>query len=325
MLRHGFVLLAGVLVTHHAQAGWADALFDEMSKDFGSVPHGQVMTHTFRIKNTTGNPVTISGIRVSCGCVTATAATGSLAPGQETTLTARMDTSRFFNVRTVTIFVTFGQPNFDEVRLWVQANSRSDFAVVPEQLAIGSVKRGGTASATGNITFYGNPGAKITEVKGESNYVQPSLQEVKGQDGVASFQLTAKLREDTPVGKWYTDVWVKTNVPSMPQLRVPLTVEVESALSVSPEAVSLGSIKVGAEVEKRVIVRAAKPFKVTAIEGVDADLAVQESSQEAKTTHVLTLKLKPSKAGDFNHVVRIVTDLADDNKTDFRVTAQVAP
>ena len=40
------------------------------------------------------------------------------------------------------------------------------------------------------------------------------------------YQLTATLRGDTPVGRWYTDVWLKTNVSSMEQLRVPLTVEI---------------------------------------------------------------------------------------------------
>jgi len=228
-------------------------------------------------------------------------------------------------VRTVTVFVTFGQPSFDEVRLTVQANSRNDFVVTPDHLAFGAIKRGTTTPSTVTISFYGAPGAKVTEVKGESNYVQTSIQEVKTQGGEVAYQLTAKLRDDTPVGKWFTDVWVKTNIPSMPQVRVPLTVEIESALSVSPEAADLGSVAVGKEVEKRIIVRAVKPFKVTAIEGVDAQLSVTEQSQDAKTAHVLVLKLKPEKAGDLKRVVRIVTDLPEDNKAEFRVTAQVAP
>src|SRR5262249_31775341 len=163
----------------------------------------------------------------------------------------------------------------------VQANSRNDFTVAPDHLAFGAVKRGSGSTSTVTITFYGALGAKVTEVKSESNYVQPVIQEVKRQDAEVAYQVTAKLREDTPVGKWFTDVWVKTNIPSMPQVRVPLTVEIETALSVSPEIVNLGSIKVGAEVEKRVIVRAVKPFKIVALEGVDSELVVKENSQEA--------------------------------------------
>jgi hypothetical protein len=308
-----------------AAAGWADGLFDELSKDFGSVPHGQLLTHNFRIANTTRNPVNISHVRVSCGCTSAVVNRGYLNPGEETTLTARMDSSVFFGVRTVTIFVNFDRPGFDEVRLWVQANSRSDFVMTPHQMAFGQIKRGSGPTATVSITFYGNQGARITEVKGESNYVQPSLQEQRRSDGEVTYQLTAKLRPDTPVGKWYTDLWVKTNVATMAQLRVPLTVEIESALSVSPEVINLGSVKVGAEVEKKVIVRGVKPFKLAGLEGEDAELAVKDSTTDAKAVHVLTVRLKPSKAGDFGRTVRVRTDLPDDGQTDFRVTAQVTP
>ncbi len=146
---------------------------------------------------------------------------------------------------------------------------------------------------------------------------------MRRNDGAVTYELTAKVRPDTPVGRWYTDVWVKTNVSTMPQLRVPVTVEIESALSVSPEEINLGTVKMGGEVEKKVIVRGVTPFKVAGLEGADAELSVQDSAKEAKTVHVLTVKLKPAKAGDFSRTVRIRTDLKEDNQTDFRVTAQV--
>ena len=326
MLRYSFVLLAGFWAASPAlAAGWADGLFDGMSKDFGSVPHGQNLIHNFRITNNTKDPINISNIRVSCGCVSATANRGFLNPGEETTLVAKMDSSRFFGVRTVTIFVQFDRPGFDEVRLWVQANSRSDFALAPDQLAFGQVKRGSSPSASVSITFYGNVGTKITEVKSETNYIKPIVQETRRQDGEVSYQVSASMRPDTPVGKWYTDVWVKTNDPSMPQIRVPLTIEIESALSVSPEVISLGGVKMGTESEKKVIVRGVKPFKVTGLETGDPELTVKDSSHEAKTVHVLTVKLKPAKPGEFARTVRVLTDLKEDSQTDFRVTAQVAP
>jgi len=324
MLRYSFVLLAGLWTAGPAAAaGWADGLFDELSKDFGSVPHGKQLTHTFRITNNTKNAVTITGIRVSCGCVSAQAQTGFLKPGDSTTLVANMDSSRFFGVRTVTIFVNFGSPTFDEVKLWVQANSTSDFATTPDSLAFGQIKRGESKTATVTLTFYGNPGAKLTELRSDSNYVQPVLKELQRQDSEVAYQLTAKLRPDTPVGKWYTDVWVKTNLPSIPQVRVPLTVEIQSALSVSHETVELGTLVIGGESEKRLVVRGVKPFKITKLEGSDDELTVKDGSEEAKSVHVLSVKLKPAKAGDVNRIIHILTDLEGDNRTDFRVTAKV--
>jgi len=326
MLRYSYVLMAGLWAAGSASAGgWADGLFEELNKDFGSVPRGQILTHNFKIRNATKDPVTITSVRVSCGCVSATANTGYLAPGQETTLTAKMDTSRFAGVRTVTIFVQFGSPQPSEVRLWVQANSRSDFAIAPDQLAFGQVKRGSNPATSVTVTFYGNPGAKVTEARGESNYIQPTVTEVRRSESESAYQVNVRIRPDTPVGKWYTDVWLKTNVATMPQLRVPLTIEIESALSVSPDLTNLGTVPMKGEVEKRVIVRGVKPFKIVTFGGTDDELSVRENSNDARAVHVLLVKLKPRKAGEINRTIRLTTDLPEDNLIDFKVSAQVTP
>src|SRR5205807_6290051 len=98
MLRHsllGAVLLA--VATPVYASSWADGMFDELSKDFGSVPHGTVAAHPFRLSNNTGSTVRISNVRVSCGCTSARALQTLLAPGQETVILAHMDTRRFYN------------------------------------------------------------------------------------------------------------------------------------------------------------------------------------------------------------------------------------
>src|SRR5262245_2672965 len=108
MLRYSLVLVAGLLATSTAGAAtWADGLFDELNKDFGSVPRGPTVVHHFRVNNNTKGPVTISHVRVSCGCVTAIALKGLLQPGEETSVVAHMDTTRFVGMKTVTIYVQF--------------------------------------------------------------------------------------------------------------------------------------------------------------------------------------------------------------------------
>lgn len=324
MSRYCFVLLAGLAASAlvGAAAG-ADSMFDELSKDFGSVPHGSIQTHNFRLVNNTKQPVSISSVRVSCGCTSASAAKTYLNPGEETAIVAHMDTSRFFGVRSVTIFVQFDRPGFEEARLTVQANSRTDFIVSPDGLSFGEVKKSETPTVSSTVTFYGSK-TQITEAKSESNYVQATIKEVKGADGQASYQVSAKLRDDVPAGKWYTDVWLKTNNPEIPQIRVPLTVEIAAALSVSPDAVALGQVAVNGESERRVVIRGNKPFKITAVKGEDEQLTVRDSTEDSKTVHVLTVRLKPAKAGDVNRNLRIETDLPEDGTVEFQVSAQVA-
>jgi hypothetical protein len=326
MLRYGFVV-AAVLATAGPvlSATWADALFEEFSKDFGSVPRGPMLTHAFRIVNNTQGEVNIASVRVSCGCVSAVALKGHLGPGETTYLVAHMDTTRFTGLRSVTIYVQFNQPAFEEVRLWVQANCRNDFSITPDTLAFGQLKRGGTPTASVLLSFYGNTDVQITEVKCESNYIQPHVQEIRRSDSEVTYQVTARLRADAPVGKWYTDVWVKTNNFGMPPIRVPLTVEIESALSVNPETVMLGVVKTQTESERRVIVRGIKPFKIVKVEGTNDRLLVHVDNPQAKPVHVLTIKLKAGEPGEVNRTLSVLTDLADDNKIDFHINAQVVP
>jgi hypothetical protein len=325
MFRYSLVLAVSALAAGTASASWADKMFDELSKDFGSVPRGPTLTHYFRLVNNTKETVTISGVRVSCNCTTASALKTVLKPGEQTHILAQMDSTRFTGPKSVTIYVNFSSPSNEEVRLWVQANGRNDFTVGPDTLALGQVKRGSSPTSSVVVTFYGLPDMKITEVKTESNYVQTELKPAKTQGTEVAFELKATLRSDTPVGRWYSDVWLKTNNPSIPQIRVPLTVEVESALSVSTDNVALGEVKVNGENERRVVLRGAQPFKVTEIEGADDELIVKDSTDEAKQVHVLTVKIKPTKAGEIKRKIKVKTDLKEENEIDFKVTATIMP
>jgi hypothetical protein len=326
MLRYSLVLVAAFQIAGSAGAStWADGLFSELTKDFGSVPRGPTLTHYFRVVNNTRNTVNIAGVRVSCGCVTASTLKNLLKPGESTAIEAKMDTTRFIGPKSVTIYVQFDQPQFEEVRLWVQANGRNDFTMTPDSLAFGQIKRGTSPSTSLSLTFYGNSDARILSVKGESNYILPGVVEVRRLDSEVVYTLRTKLRADTPVGKWYTDVWIKTNVPAMPQLRVPLTVEVESPLTITPAIVSLGVLKVDGESERRVIVRGVKPFRIVKVKGGDDALKVSSNSTQSREVHVLTVRLRPGKAGSIDRTLRVVTDLTEDNEIDFRISADIQP
>jgi len=326
MLRYSVVIVAGFWVAGAANAGtWGDRLFEELSKDFGSVPRGPTLTHHFRVSNNTKNVISISSVRVSCGCVSATALKGALNPGEETSIVAKMDTTRFTGSKTVTIYVQFDRPNFDEVRLWVQANGRNDFNLTPDTLAFGQVKRGSGSTSTVKVTFYGISDAKIVSAKAESNYVKPEITEVTRTDSEVVYNLTTKLRPDTPVGKWYTDVWIKTNIATMQQVRIPLTVEVESPLTAVPSIITMGMIKANEDTQRRIIIRGAQPFRIKQIKGIDATTQVDFNSKLAREVHVVTVKVKPGMSGKIDRVLRVITDLKADNEIDVRVQGTGSP
>jgi hypothetical protein len=324
MYRFSLLSVALLAVATQAQAQTkADGMFDELSRDFGSVPRGQLLTHYFRIVNNTDKPVQIGSVGVSCNCVSARALQSVLQPGQETAIEAKMDTNRFSNSRTVTIYVLFAQPR-QEVRLWVQANSREDVTFTPDNLAFGHVKRGVEAESKITISFLGGQ-TKIVEVKSDSNYVLPTMKELQRGNGETAYEITAKLRKDTPAGKWFTDVWLKTNNAGMQRLRVPVTVEVEAPLSINPGTVSLGQLKAGKEEERKVMIKGVRPFRIIGISGTDQKVQVRATSSESKSVHVLTVTLNPMEAGTINQRITVQTDLKTNGDITFNASAEVVP
>src|SRR5207245_1277761 len=111
---------------------------------------------------------------------------------------ARMDTTRFTGPKSVTVFVTFDRPRYQEVRLLVQAYGRNDFSLTPDTLAFGRVKRGASPAANMTLTFYGPSDLRIQSVRVESNYIQPKVSLLQRQASEVVYQLTARMRADAP-------------------------------------------------------------------------------------------------------------------------------
>src|SRR5262249_17010723 len=279
----------------------------------------------FHLTNKTGQSVHIANVRVSCGCVTAWALKTDLVPGESTAIMANMDTRRFTGPKAVTVYVQFDRPQWDEVRLLVQATGRADGSFPPEALAFGQIKHGSSPTASVNLSLMGFTDLRVLEAKCDSNYVQTTVQEVRRGPADVTYQIAAQVRPDCPVGKWYTDVWVKTNNPVTPRLRVPLTIDISLALTVSPLVANLGQVQTPDQAERKIIVRGAKPFRITSVQGEDVQLRVKDHTEDSKPVHVLTVILKAQKAGELQRTFRVLTDLADEGTVEFQAVAQVVP
>lgn len=304
-------------------ASWAEGMFDSLNRDFGTVARGPTLTHSYSLTNNTARPVRITGVRVSCGCVSAAATQADVAPGQAAAVVAHMDTRRFTGHKTVTIYVTFDQPAWEEVRLTISAVGRDDIGIDPEVIGMGQVLRGGTGAGRATVTLR-HPNWVVLSAAPDSTYIQIAPKELARTQSEAVYELTARLNPGLPVGQWYTDVWLATNHPSAPRIRVPLMVEVLPALSISPGTVTLGSVKTGTPTEKKITVRGGQPFRITSVEGTDAELSAQSTFDDARPVHILTVKFNPKSAGDRDRKLKIVTDLGTDGVAEVAVRANVS-
>jgi hypothetical protein len=315
MFRFQLIVLLGLCVASPAGASpRAEKLFEQVNQDFGAVHRGQTLTHSFRILNRTGSRVHVASVRVSCGCTAARALQDDLAPGAESAILAQMDTHRFSGRKTVTIYVRFDYPMWDEARLSVSADSRDDITVSPESLSFGRVQRGSSPAATVSVALWGARQWQLLHSKCDSAYIQTKAEERVSDDGEMHYLVTAQVRPDLPVGRWYTDVWLTMRHPANMQIRVPLTVEIEPSLTVSPLITEFGQVGVGDEAERRVVVRSARAFRITGMEPADHMLQWHDNQPEAKLVHVLTIRYKPTQSGVLDRTLNISTDMNENAK-----------
>ena len=84
-MRYGVLALAtaAVLAAPAApQTEWANKLFEETSKDFGTCPRGAQLKHTFKMTNIYKVPLDIADIKVDCGCLTWNLSQKTLQPNE---------------------------------------------------------------------------------------------------------------------------------------------------------------------------------------------------------------------------------------------------
>ena len=68
--------------------------FNEEAFDFGTIPEGEVVEHTFKFKNTGKEPLTISNAKGSCGCTVPDYPKTPIMPGETAQIEIRYDTKR---------------------------------------------------------------------------------------------------------------------------------------------------------------------------------------------------------------------------------------
>lgn len=311
---------------------WAGAsdLFAEKVKDFGVSPRGPVLVHYFRFTNTTNQVIILNPPRVSCGCVSASVTANRVNPGQSAAVVAHMDTRKIttpYSTKMVTVYAPMIVGNVsEEVSFRVQTVCRDDLLMSPDTLAFGTIAKGKGGKATTKVTLTSDPNWKVTEATSSGAFVTVEAKEESRNGSLVTYEVTAILNPDCPAGNWMSDVLLKTSNAGVPQLRIPVTVNVTApaaATTTSQEVVQLGEVNLGTSVEKKVTLQVGGPFKIVGVNGDDDQLEVKVESQDARPVQVVTVFLKPTQAGAFSRSVEILTDNKDRPKLVIPVSAKV--
>lgn len=321
------VALLTILATGQSAHAGAVDYFTETSKDFGTTPKGPVLVHSFTIRNNSKNTVTMGTPRIQCGCVSVSLQKATLAPGEETTLVAYMDTKKIpttqLNVtKTVAVYVPFTSPVYEEVTVKVTTVARDDLFLSPDVLALGTVRKGQTPNNSVKLTMYTQANWEVKEVGSTGAFVKAESKLLRRQGNEVTYEISATLDKDCPIGNWMSEVVVSSNSPGLEKFRIPVTVNVLPVLAVSPSALKFGDVTAESTPSLQVIVQAAEPFAVKDVKSED-DVKVLTVTEGARVLHIFKVTLNSKSAGEVSRKIEIRTDSKTDPVVVVPVTANV--
>jgi hypothetical protein len=262
-------------------------------------------------------PLEIIGTRVSCGCVTVKPSKTVLQPKETATLSITMDARRFTGAKTVSIYISVGPQYTSTATLQVTANSRTDVVFNPGQVNFGVAASGDTPTQAIDVEYAGGIDWKITGIAEHSLPLTTKIEELYRQAGPVvqvGYRLHISLKADAPVGTHRWELLLQTNDPGSPSLPVLVEATIQAPLSVAPNPVTLGTLKAGEEVSRRVLVRGSRAFRILSMTMEGDDITVDYPGSAA-LVQVITVKWKPTAAGDLKRDIKIKTDLDNTGTT----------
>jgi hypothetical protein len=288
-----------------------------ITHNFGEVPHGTLCVHKFTITNIYDVPMQIIEVKKSCTCLDYGPMTKVLQPNDTAEFTVTMNTGKFAGHNAQSFYVTFGPKFVSTAAIRVSATSRTDVSLTPGAVSFGTVPQGTRVNQAVQVKYSGRARDwKITEVVQGTYPFDVKLSEV-GRGGPirggAEYQVDVTLHAGAAPGAISEQITLKTNDPTNPLIQIGVAGTIAAPLELAPNKVRLEAKVDGDPVTQRVLVRAARPFKVLAVDGAEGALSVELPATKAPLPlQVITVKYEPKQTGTMLFQLRIRTDLPGD-------------
>jgi Protein of unknown function (DUF1573) len=285
-------------------------VFQELLYDFGTVEQGDQVNRLFKFTNQGTRDLRIESVKTACGCTAAVISAEVIAPGQEGTISATFDTSKFFGERVKTVSVHSNDPLQPVTTLTLQGVIAVEVAIEPAQLYLGRVRRGAETTHTIELLHDTNKPIAITDATVTSPFVSLRSEDLE-KNGKKGKKLFVTLRKDAPFGRVSTDITVTTTSQKHPTLTIPVFGHIEGDLLVQPPQVSFGSVRKGDTKQQdiRIKSRATKPVHIVRTSSstplVIAEVATVKDGEE----YTVALKVNPEGTpGQIRGEVQVFTD-----------------
>ncbi len=304
---------------------WASKMFTAKMHDFGVVPRGAKSTFEFKLKNTFTENVHIASARSSCACTQPKILKADLKTYEEGAIIAELNTQAFVGQRSAVVTVVFDRPYYAEVQLVVKGNIRSDIVMEPGEVQFGGVDVGTSKSVDVKVSYQGttNRDWQITDVRSTNQNLAVKLTPQKDSAGRTIYTMAVRLKDDAPVGDFNDEIQIITNEKQYNTVTLPVRASILPPLSIAPLSIELGSMKAGAKMNARMIVKAKKPFAISKVDCPDDRFSFSVPTEE-KNVHIVPIEfIADNNVGAFKRVIAVTSTLPGDVQAEVTVTGNI--
>jgi hypothetical protein len=259
--------------------------FDQPDYDFGQIEAGEDVEHIFVFHNTGDELLSVEEVLTSCGCTGTLVSEEAIPPGGTGEIQATFHAKGFQGKVKKGLTVVTNDPEHELVRLTIGGKVVSEVSVEPGYLNWGTIQPGDAPRPRKlSIRLLEGRDVRLEEVRSES----PSVVLTKESENGRKVVYSAALAEDLPAGRFTGRVTIRSNSERVPEIHVPFQGQVQGNVKVIPHILSLGKVKPGKALTRRLRVYKTGKQGVTVQEIKTTSEALgTEVREEKKGAHYL--------------------------------------
>lgn len=279
--------------------------------DLGEIRHGQEMSHTFLLKNTTTNPVTVTDIQKSCKCQATNIRTGTVIhPGESLSFVYRMKTEGYRGNLSgrITISTDSDKPAMASHSYVLKAEVPDNLKAIPPSVVFGSVKKGSRCRRVVRVES-AIPGLTEKFQKVSSGAELFSVTKLDSPKGRLSFEIA--LPQSLPVGEIRDVLRFQFDDDTYRTLPVVVYARVLGDFRIIPETVYVSAFSGLRTQSRRLRVSSTneQPFRIKKI--VAPKNILVDTPESAEPSFDLVLEISDPSANETQNQLSIYTDTND--------------
>lgn len=282
--------------------------------DFGNVSEGTVVTGDFLLRNVGSSPLEIQRIQPACGCTVAKSDQLQIAPGEESHLEVKFDTTGFTGEKLKTVRLYTNDVEDGTAVVTLRGSVQSEVAVDPLRVYFGEVQKGATPSKSFVVGATAGSGIEILQVASRSSNLELSTQEFN--DGKRKGkQVVVSLRPGIPIGNFRGRVVVRTSSKRDPIVNVNVFAKVTGDFEMTPLDASFGLVEAPnlphAVRTVQLKNRTAQPIAIRAVDTENPQVTATLRTLTAGNLYEVEISLLSEVPGVVRSRVKVLTDSPD--------------